>query len=74
MTDRNRYANGESLMDMKELLERLCVARSTFYEHEASLKAKGLQEVHTSDKRRRFRRASVDRLITSAAEREEPLW
>jgi predicted DNA-binding transcriptional regulator AlpA len=74
MTTRNTYEAGESLMDMKELLERLCMSRSTFYEHEADLKARGLQEVRASDKRRRFRRKSVDRLIVSAAEREEPLW
>ncbi len=74
MKDRSPYANGESLMDLKELLDRLCIARSTFYKHHSALKARGLQEVRTSHKRRRFRRSSVDRLIASAAEREEPLW
>jgi hypothetical protein len=71
--DRNPYANGESLMNLKELLGRLCISRTTFYKHEAALKAKGLQEVRASG-RRCFRRKSVDRLIASAAEQEEPLW
>jgi predicted DNA-binding transcriptional regulator AlpA len=74
MTAQNTYKAGESLMDLKELLGRLCVSRSTFYKHQSTLKARGLQEVRTSDKRRRFRRSSVDKLIARAVEHEEQLW
>ncbi len=63
MTARSTYADGESLMDLKELLGRLCLSRAAFYKHEATLKARGLQEVRASDRRRRFRRSSVDKIV-----------
>ena len=62
----------EALLTIRELLGVLRMGRSTFYENEAVLKAKGLQEVRAGRKRL-FRLASVDRMIARAAERGEPL-
>ena len=66
-------ATGEQLLTLNELLAKLRIGRSTFYENQAALKANGLQEV-LMGKGRRFREASVDRIIARAAERGEPLW
>ncbi len=63
---------GERLLTLRELLDVLHLGRSTFYKHEATLKARGLQCVGVGSKRL-FRRASVDGMIARAAERGEPL-
>ena len=63
---------GESLVTLGQLLETLHMGRSSFYEKEAAMKAKGLQEVRNG-RRRLFRAASIDRLIVRAAERGESL-
>ncbi len=64
--------NSERLITLKELLALLSMGRSTFYENQAALKAKGLQEVKVG-RHRRFRQASVDKINTRAADRGEPL-
>ncbi len=58
---------GEQLLTAKEASRRLGICYRTFNEYRPRLVAKGLQEVFVG-KSRKFRQASLDRLIKQAAE------
>ncbi len=57
----------EQLLTAKQAAMRLGVCYRTFNEYPSRLVAKGLQEVFVG-KSRKFRQASLDRLIKQAAE------
>ena len=57
----------EQLLTAKEASSRLGICYRTFNEYRPRLVAKGLQEV-TIGRSRKFRQASLDRLIQKAAE------
>ena len=57
----------EQLLTAKEVATRLGICYRTFNEYRPRLVAKGLQEV-TVGRSRKFRQASLDRLIQKAAE------
>jgi len=64
----------ERLLTIDDIAHRLGVVRLTVRRHIDKLRAKGLQQVGFGARSVRFREASLDRMIKTAAEREEKLF
>jgi len=63
----------EQLLSIREAAKRFGVSRSTFYEYQPKLIAKGLQRV-VAGRLPRFVESSIDRVIKTAAEKDIPLF
>ena len=63
----------ERLLSIEEVSGRLGVSRSTFYEYQPTLIAKGLQRVRAG-RLPKFVESSVEKLIKTAAEKDIPLF
>jgi predicted DNA-binding transcriptional regulator AlpA len=74
MIRQNIIEQPERLLSKVQVAMRLSISTKTLNRHLTALKLRGLQQIGLGTRNIRFRAKSLDRLIKSAAEREEKLF